>query len=157
MANEVTFDAQAGSAFVSHNGQPIEDVAGPVETNPSNYEGVSGPTDIKTEHEPVEETTDDEDDLEDLTDAQRESLDYWKSMGLDAKAALKWCDTDECPFTPETYERFGPLLNDSDPETVKLAVGLISWAKQSPDHFDFKDEYYGTPFSEEQQHERRIQ
>ena len=151
MANEVTYDPAAGEAFVSHNGQPVEEAPEARQSRAVEQEVAPSLSPDKPEEIETPETEDD--DLDDLTDVQRESLDYWKSMGIDAKEALKWCDTDECPFSPETYERFGPLLNDSDPETVKLAVGLISWAKQSPDHFDFKDEYYGVSFSEEQQHE----
>ncbi len=156
---EVTFDPQAGGAFVSQNGQPLETpqeaLEAPVEemTSLDDYlspESSQEPTQELIEEEDVDEEETDE--LDDLSADQQAAVSYWEKFGFDAVDALKWTDTEECPLSDESYHRLGDLLNDSNSDTVELSMGLIALAKRKPDFFDFDDTYAGVDFNQEQEH-----
>ena len=126
MSPEVTYDPQAGEAFVSHNGAPIEEAPTP----PIDEE-------ITEQQElPFEETLE-SDDLEEeessYTPNQQVAINKLTSMGMDVEAAFAWADSDESTLSDDTYNRLADALGDSDPSVVELSALALGFAKSNPD------------------------
>ena len=151
---EVTFDPQAGEAFVSVNGQPLE--ASPEVDPPSSYEPheESAPSPIYEEEE-VGATYEEpeQDDLDGFNDVQRAAIEGWTERGIDALGALEWAASDDSPLNDETFGRISQLVQDEDPEVVSAAMGVLTLVQQRPDAFDLADDYVGTEWSQEQEHQ----
>lgn len=121
-----------------------------ITTEPSSYEEPDAVDSI--EEEEVIDEIEEEDEDEDLNPIQSAVVEYLTTKtSLDPMGALEWAETEECPISDAGYQRLGDAIKDSDPEVVRLGMGLLSIAKRSPEYFDFETEEVTENFSEEEQ------
>ena len=147
---EVTFDPSAGDAFVSRNGQALDNQ----EPVSSEEELVQEPS-ITTEQttSATFEEPEEIDQLSGFSELQRDAINSWPESGIYARAALEWAVSDESGLNQETITRMGHHLQNEDPAVVGVAMGALAPAQQRPDIFDLADENVGTEWSQEQEHE----
>ena len=99
---EVTWDPEAGDAFVSHNGAPIEEAPAPIE------EQLELPV-AESVDEPVEETPEEQEESP-YSPTQQAVITKLTAAGMDVKAAFDWADSEESTLTKDTYDRLADLL-----------------------------------------------
>ena len=148
MSPEFTFDAQAGEAFESRNGSPVEAPAPSIELSnePAAEEFIEDPQEDLID-QPEQEVQEAE-----YSPNQQAAIDRLGVMGLDVERGFDFLDSDQSPLSDGAYDRLASALGDEDPQVVELGALVAGFAERFQDSIVGDDVPFGG-FTQEQEHQ----